>query len=93
MIASNPTQQPRDNKVVLVNERLISEYSQLIDSKNIGVITNQTGVDSLGQNTFEKLYNYENTNLISIYTPQHGPDGLTPAGKYVKSYTDSIKKI
>lgn len=93
MIASNPTQQPTDNKVVLGNERLISEYSQLIDSKNIGVITNQTGVDSLGQNIFEKLYNYENTNLTAIYTPEHGIDGLTPAGKYVKSYTDSNMNI
>ncbi|MCT4509973.1 MAG: DUF1343 domain-containing protein [Tepidibacter sp.] len=93
MAFSNPIEQPRDNKVVLGNERLISEYNQLIDSKNIGVITNQTGVDSLGQNTFEKLYNYENTNLVAIYTPEHGLDGLTPAGKYVESYTDSNMNI
>ncbi|WP_099191365.1 DUF1343 domain-containing protein [Tepidibacter mesophilus] len=93
MIASNPAQQLKDNKVVLGNERLISEYSELIDSKNIGIVTNQTGVDSLGKNTFEKLYDYENTNLTAIYTPEHGLDGLTPAGKYVKSYTDSSMNI
>lgn len=81
------------NKVILGNERLISEYSDLIDGKNIGIITNQTGVNSLGQKTYDVLFNYKNANLTAIYTPEHGLDGLTPAGKYVKSYIDTNMNI
>ncbi|WXR60571.1 DUF1343 domain-containing protein [Peptostreptococcaceae bacterium AGR-M142] len=74
-----------NNKVILGNERLISEYSHLINNKNIGVITNQTGINSKGENTYEVLYNYKKTNLKALYTPEHGLDGLTKAGKYIES--------
>lgn len=81
------------NKVILGNERLTSEYNDLIDGKNIGIITNQTGVNSAGQKTYEILFNYKNSKLAAIYTPEHGLDGLTPAGKYVKSYIDTNMNI
>lgn len=81
------------NKVILGNERLTSEYNDLIDGKNIGIITNQTGVNSTGQKTYEILFNYKNSKLAAIYTPEHGLDGLTPAGKYVKSYIDTNMNI
>ncbi len=83
----------QEKKVILGNERLISEYSQLIDGKNIGLITNQTGINSLGEKTYDVLFNYKKTNLVALYTPEHGLDGLTPAGKYVKSYIDPTMNI
>lgn len=77
------------HKVVLGNERLIKEFSNLIDGKNIGLITNQTGVDSEGARTVDKLYNYKKTNLKAIYSPEHGLDGKHKAGAYVESYQDT----
>lgn len=78
------------DRVVLGNERLIEEYSYLIDGKNIGLITNQTGIDSKGVRTVDKLNNYKNTNLLAVYSPEHGLDGKQKAGAYVSSYFDDF---
>nr|WP_296154679.1 DUF1343 domain-containing protein [uncultured Peptoniphilus sp.] len=75
-------------RVVLGNERLFTEYANLIDGKRVGLITNQTGVDANGVPVAEKLKAYPNTKLTALYSPEHGLDGKQPAGKYVKSYFD-----
>ena len=75
-------------RVVLGNERLFTEYANLIDGKSVGLITNQTGVDANGVPVAEKLKAYPNTKLVALYSPEHGLDGKQPAGKYVKSYFD-----
>lgn len=79
---------PSSKKIVLGNERLIEEYSNLIDGKNLGLITNQTGLDSKNVRTVDKLYAYDKAKLLAIYSPEHGLDGKHPAGKYVESYID-----
>lgn len=76
-------------KVILGNERLIEEYSNLIDGKNIGLITNMTGINSKGEYTYNILKNYKTTNLVALYSPEHGLDGNFSAGEYVESYIDS----
>lgn len=76
--------------VVLGNERLLSEYSYLINGKNIGLITNQTGIDSRGVRTVDKLNNYPGANLVAVYSPEHGLDGKQKAGAYVESYYDDF---
>lgn len=84
-----PKPEPKPiGRVILGNERLLSEYSHLIKGKNVGLITNQTGIDSRGARTVDKLVNYPETNLIAIYSPEHGLDGIQKAGAYVPSYTD-----
>lgn len=75
-------------RVVLGNERLFTEYANLIDGKRVGLITNQTGVDASGVPVAEKLKAYPKTKLVALYSPEHGLDGKQPAGKYVKSYFD-----
>ena len=79
---------PSNKKIVLGNERLLEEYSHLIDGKNLGLITNQTGLDSKNVRTVDKLYNYDKAKLLAIYSPEHGLDGKHQAGKYVESYID-----
>ncbi len=76
-------------KVVLGNERLLEEYSHLINGKNVGLITNQTGIDSKGVRTVDKLYDYPGAKLMAVYSPEHGLDGLIKAGEYVESYMDT----
>lgn len=80
---TNPT-----GRVILGNERLLEEYSNLINGKNLGLVTNQTGIDGNGTRTVDKLYRYGNAKLVAIYSPEHGLDGLHKAGAYVESYTD-----
>ncbi len=76
-------------QTVLGNERLLSEYSYLINGKRVGIITNHTGVNSKLERTVDILKAYPNISLTSIYSPEHGLDGTVAAGKYVESYTDT----
>ncbi len=71
----------------LGDERLLSEYYDLVQGKNVGLITNQTGVDSQGISTIDKLAADPGVNLVALFTPEHGLDGTAKAGDYVVSYT------
>jgi len=64
-----------------------SDYA-ILRGKRVGLITNQTGVDSDGNRT--RLLLRKHCNLVTLYTPEHGLDGRDPAGKYVKSRRDRL---
>ena len=64
-----------------------SDYA-ILRGKRVGLITNQTGVDSDGNRT--RLLLRKNCTLVTLYTPEHGLDGREPAGKYVKSRRDRL---
>ncbi|HHV72448.1 MAG TPA: DUF1343 domain-containing protein [Clostridia bacterium] len=72
--------------VKLGNEVLLEKYRGLIEGKRLGLITNQTGVNSKGISTLEVLAADPTLNLTAIYTPEHGLDGKAKAGAYVESY-------
>ncbi len=59
-----------------------------LQGKRIGLITNQTGVDSQGIRTRVMLQKH--TNLVALYTPEHGLDGTEKAGRYVSSRRDPL---
>lgn len=80
---------PITKRVVLGNERLLTDFSHLINDKRVGLVTNQTGVDENMTKTVDKLYEYQNAQLTAIYSPEHGLDGTKSAGQYVDSYIDS----
>ncbi|MBV9010082.1 MAG: DUF1343 domain-containing protein [Verrucomicrobia bacterium] len=64
-----------------------NNYEQL-QGKRIGLITNQTGVDSRGVRT--RVLLRKHTNLVALYTPEHGLDGTEKAGRYVSSRRDPV---
>jgi uncharacterized protein YbbC (DUF1343 family) len=64
-----------------------NDYGQL-KGKRVGLITNQTGVDSRGVRT--RVLLKKNTNLVALYTPEHGLDGTEKAGRYVSSRRDRV---
>lgn len=74
-------------KVKLGNERLLTDYRQLVEGKKIGLITNQTGVNSKGESIIDVFAKEKSFTLAALYTPEHGLNGLEKAGQYVKSYT------
>ena len=86
--APKPTPEVPQGRVILGNERLFTEYNQLIDNKRVGLITNQTGVDAAGVPVAEKIKAYSNAKLVALYSPEHGLDGKQTAGAYVASYYD-----
>ena len=60
----------------------------LLKNKRVGLITNQTGVDSRGVRT--RVFLRKNCNLLSLYTPEHGLDGREKAGRYIGSRRDPV---
>ena len=60
----------------------------VLAGKRVGLITNQTGVDSHGIRTRVLLKRH--CNLVALYTPEHGLDGTEKAGRYVRSRRDRI---
>ena len=57
--------------------------------KRVGLITNQSGVDSKGVKTRLVLHKADVANLVALYTPEHGLDGTEIAGKWVASRKDA----
>lgn len=99
---NNPISDKKDNEekrefnnkpFKLGNERLLTDYNHLIDGKKIGLVTNQTGVNSKGQSTIQILANYKKAKLTALYGPEHGIDGKAKAGDHVQSYTHPKLKI
>ena len=72
--------------IKLGNEVLLESYFHLIEGKNVGLVTNQTGVDSRGISFIEILAATTGTKLVALYGPEHGIDGIDRAGAKVKSY-------
>ncbi|MDY3118329.1 MAG: DUF1343 domain-containing protein [Peptoniphilus sp.] len=85
---SGSAQSVSTGRVILGDERLLTEYKDLIDGKRVGLITNQTGVDAAGVSVAEKIQAYPNASLVTLYSPEHGLDGKQTAGAYVASYFD-----
>ena len=72
--------------VKLGNEVLLESAYHLIDGKRVGLVTNQTGVDSRGVSFIDNLLATRGAKLIALYAPEHGLDGTARAGAKVNSY-------
>jgi uncharacterized protein YbbC (DUF1343 family) len=90
---STPLSYAENPSFKLGNEVLLTKYQDLIKGKRIGLVTNQSGVDSQGRSTIDLLSQNKDTQLIALYGPEHGIDGKAKAGEYVKSYTHPTLKI
>ncbi len=64
-----------------------SNYA-ILHGKRVGLITNQTSIDSHGNRT--RVLLRQHCNLVALYTPEHGLDGKEKAGRYVKSRRDPV---
>lgn len=78
--------QPNETAVKLGNEVLLKGYYHIIDGRRIGLITNQTGVDSQGISFIDILIPIQGDRLIVLYAPEHGLEGTAAAGDHVSSY-------
>ena len=65
---------------------LFERYHHLIEGKRVGLITNQSGVNSQGVSNDGRAGD-PSVVLAALYGPEHGIDGQAKAGAYVESYT------
>lgn len=71
---------------VLLGIDLIDENIDLFKGKRVGLITNPTGIDSNFESTIDILN--RKTNLVRLYSPEHGVRGNIQAGVRMDSYVD-----
>ena len=69
----------------------IDNYMQVFAGKRVGLITNSTGMNSNFQSTVDILY--EKTNLVALYSPEHGIRGAVKAGDAVSGAIDEKTKL
>ncbi len=67
---------------------LLAEQLDLVKGKNVGLITNPTGVNSQLQSTIDLLYNHPAVNLVAIFGPEHGARGNVHAGDKIDDIVD-----
>jgi uncharacterized protein YbbC (DUF1343 family) len=78
--------QPEKNRVKLGIDN-IDQHLALFAGKRVGLITNATGMNSQYQSSIDVLA--AKTNLVALYSPEHGIRGAVPAGDKVGSLTDA----
>lgn len=82
--ASEPSPSPSPLKgrgslargVLLGVDVLVRDEFKQLAGKRVGLITNQTGLDSTEQTTIDRLHAARNVKLISLFSPEHGIRGV-----------------
>ena len=69
----------------------IEEYLDLFQGKRVGLITNPTGVNSCLESTIDILNKH--TNLVALFSPEHGIRGDLQAGVRLDTYVDPKTNI
>ena len=76
-----------ETEISLLGIDRIIEYLDLFEGKRVGLITNQSGVNSDYKSSIDVLY--ENTNLVSLFAPEHGIRGNVNEGTTIGDMVDS----
>lgn len=82
-----------DEELQLGLDVLFSEDLDKIKGKNVGLITNPTGVDRDLKSIVDLFHNHEDFNLVALYGPEHGVRGDAQAGSYVEFYIDERTEL
>ena len=80
-------------KVLLGIDVLQHNNFSILKGKNVGLITNQTGVNSKLESTLEIFKKAANFKLVAVYSPEHGLKGYIAGGQTYDSYVDSVSGI
>ena len=71
-------------------ENLLRHHTDLLREKNIGIVTNHTGVDQNGIPIWKRISEVQGANVQVLFSPEHGLFGEAAAGEKV-NYEDSGK--
>ncbi|TFE72927.1 exo-beta-N-acetylmuramidase NamZ family protein [Methylacidiphilum caldifontis] len=78
------------SKVILGIDVLREENFAPLKGKRVGLITNQSGVDSQGRPTRIILQKAPGVKLARLFAPEHGIEGKIKAGDDVPSHKDRL---
>ncbi len=74
-------------------EVLIENKLDLLNGKRIGLITNQTGVDSKGKHIIDLLYALPDFELVALFSPEHGIRGDIEGGYKIENKKDEKTSV
>lgn len=85
------TQNSKENEEFKLGvDVLLEENLDKLENKNVGLITNPTGVDQDLNSIIDVLYDNDDVNLVTLFGPEHGVRGEAQAGEGVDHYEDEI---
>jgi uncharacterized protein YbbC (DUF1343 family) len=74
-------------------EILFEKRLDLIRGKNVGLVTNPTGLDNHLDSIIDRFRAQPDVNLVALYGPEHGVRGNAQAGEFVAYYFDQHYKL
>lgn len=78
-------------KPILTGAERINKYMDCLEGIKVGVTTNHTALVA-GRHLLE-VFLERGVNVTSVFSPEHGFQGLADAGEHVESKLDSAKSI
>lgn len=83
----------QNSKVLLGIDVLQRDNFELLNGKRVGLITNQTGVNSQLESTLDIFMKAKNFDLAAVFSPEHGLRGSFGAGEKFSDNHDSVTGI
>ncbi|MEE3196414.1 MAG: DUF1343 domain-containing protein [Candidatus Neomarinimicrobiota bacterium] len=72
---------------------LLDKKKNLITSKTIALVTNQTGIDQDGNPNYKRLMEFEKTKLKVVFSPEHGLFGEADKNVTYEDKIDNLPKV
>ena len=69
-------------------EVLLEDSLHLVAGRNVGLITNQTGVDASGRSSIDRIHEHPSVELVALFAPEHGIRGTADPGETVADDVD-----
>jgi uncharacterized protein YbbC (DUF1343 family) len=67
---------------------LLEDSLHLVADRNVGLITNQTGVDASGRSSIDRIHEHPSVELVALFAPEHGIRGTADPGETVADDVD-----
>lgn len=81
------------SRVKLGVEVFFEKHLDIVKGKNVGLITNPSGISGDLKSTADLFPSNPEIKLVALYGPEHGVRGNAQAGEYVPFYFDILYKI
>ena len=69
-------------------EVLLEDSLHLVAGRNVGLITNQTAVDSSGRSSIDRIHEHPSVELVALFAPEHGIRGTADPGETIEDDVD-----
>lgn len=74
-------------------EELEADNFSILRGKNVGLVTNPTGIDRNLRSAVDIIFNAPGVKLVALYGPEHGVRGEFTAGEHITSGNDPATGI